>query len=43
MEQLVALAKEQNFVPVIDDRDVFVGIVRRSTIIDYLAKPLRST
>lgn len=29
-------AIEQNFVPVIDDRGVFVGLVRRRTIIEYL-------
>jgi CBS-domain-containing membrane protein len=37
MDRLVALATEQNFVPVVDDRGVFVGIVRRKTIIEYLA------
>src|SRR5207244_4449968 len=35
MEQLFALAAAQNFVPVVDDRDVFIGLVRRSTIIEY--------
>ncbi len=35
MEQLFTLAAAQNFVPVVDDRDVFIGIVRRSTIIEY--------
>ena len=37
MEALLALAADQNFVPVIDDRDVFVGIVRRKSIIEYCA------
>lgn len=27
----------QNFVPVVDDRGVFIGIIKRSTIIRYLA------
>ncbi len=35
MEELFALAAAQNFVPVVDDRDFFIGIVRRSTIIEY--------
>jgi CBS domain-containing protein len=35
MEALVTLAIDQNFVPVVDDRDVFVGIVRRRTILEY--------
>ncbi|GLX69681.1 CBS domain-containing protein [Paenibacillus glycanilyticus] len=35
MKDLIALAKVQNFVPVVDDRGHFIGIVRRSEIIDY--------
>lgn len=35
MEDLFTLAMGQNFVPVVDDKEVFIGIVRRSTIIDY--------
>ncbi|MFC4100743.1 MULTISPECIES: CBS domain-containing protein [Paenibacillus] len=38
MEDLVSLAKLQNFVPVIDDMNRFIGIVRRSDIIDYCEK-----
>ena len=37
MEALIALAVDQNFVPVVDDRGVFVGIVRRSSILQYCA------
>lgn len=35
MEELLERAKNQNFVPVIDDRNVFIGIVTRSDIIRY--------
>jgi len=35
MDDLIKLAIDQNFVPVVDDREVFVGIVRRSSIIEY--------
>lgn len=35
MENLLERAKSQNFVPVIDDRSVFIGIVTRSDIIKY--------
>ncbi|TLS51208.1 CBS domain-containing protein [Paenibacillus antri] len=35
MEDLIKLAVTQNFVPVVDDMDVFIGIVRRSDIIEY--------
>ena len=35
MENLLECAKIQNFVPVIDDRSVFIGIVTRGDIIKY--------
>lgn len=38
MEQLLGQAQMQNFVPVIDDRDVFIGIITRSDIIKYFVK-----
>ena len=37
MGDLIALVKAQNFVPVTDDMNRFIGIVRRSDIIDYCA------
>ncbi|WP_123042629.1 CBS domain-containing protein [Cohnella candidum] len=40
MEDLITLAKTQNFVPVVDDMNHFIGIVRRSDIIDYCEKLL---
>jgi len=42
MEDLISLAKTQNFVPVVDDMNRFIGIVRRSDIIDYCEKLLVS-
>ena len=38
MEELLGQAQNQNFVPVIDDRSVFIGIVTRSDIIKYFVK-----
>lgn len=38
MEDLINLAKVQNFVPVVDDMKRFIGIVRRSQIIEYCEK-----
>lgn len=35
MEDLIAKALNQNFVPVIDDKDVFIGIITRKDIIQY--------
>lgn len=40
MDDLIDLAKVQNFVPVVDDFDHFIGIVRRSDIIEYCAKQM---
>lgn len=35
VDSIVKLAKTQNFVPVVDDEGVFIGIIKRSDIIDY--------
>lgn len=35
MEDLLNLAVNQNFVPVIDDEGIFIGIIKRSDIINY--------
>lgn len=38
MEELLSLAAEQNFVPVVDDSGSFIGIVRRGDIIRYFSQ-----
>ncbi|MDF2596686.1 MAG: hypothetical protein K0R69_3027 [Clostridia bacterium] len=38
IEDLISLTVTQNFVPVIDDSGIFIGIIRRSDIIGYFAK-----
>ena len=40
MHDLVSRASTQNFVPVVDDKDTFIGIVPRSAIIKYCLKHL---
>ena len=39
MEELLSSAMNQNFVPVVDDLDNFIGIVTRKDIIRYFAEP----
>ncbi|MCR4440844.1 MAG: CBS domain-containing protein [Peptococcaceae bacterium] len=41
MEDLLSLAITQNFVPVVDDEGVFIGIVRRREIIEYYTGRIR--
>lgn len=35
MEDLIHVSMNQNFVPVVDDRDVFIGMITRKDIIKY--------
>ena len=35
MEDLMSKAVEQNFVPVVDDRNLFIGIITRKAIMQY--------
>ena len=41
MEDLLDRAINQNFVPVIDDQDHFIGIVTRKEIIKYCYKEMK--
>lgn len=36
IDEILDLAYKQNFVPVVDDRSVFIGIIKRKDIIRYL-------
>lgn len=42
IEDLILLSMNQNFVPVIDDRDKFIGIVTRSDILRYCHKTIEN-
>lgn len=42
IEDLVTVAISQNFIPVIDDQDAFIGIIKRSDIINYCYEKLFS-
>ncbi len=37
IDEILTRAYSQNFVPVVDDRNMFIGIIRRKHIIKYLA------
>ena len=41
MEDLLQKAMNQNFVPVVDDMDNFIGIITRKSIIEYCYQELR--
>ncbi|WMJ79164.1 CBS domain-containing protein [Clostridium sp. MB40-C1] len=38
IEDLISISVSQNFIPVIDDNDIFIGIIKRSDIINYCYK-----
>lgn len=40
IEDLIAKSISQNFVPVVDDNNVFIGIIKRSDIITYCYQKL---
>ena len=40
MHDLVQRASNQNFVPVVDDKDTFIGLVTRSAIIKYCSEQI---
>ncbi|PRR82454.1 CBS domain-containing protein [Clostridium vincentii] len=41
IESLISLAVNQNFVPVVDDNGIFIGIIKRSDIIEYCFNELK--
>lgn len=42
IEDLLLISMNQNFLPVIDDRDMFIGIVTRSDILKYCDEKIKS-
>lgn len=40
IEDLISKSMNQNFVPVIDDQEIFIGIIKRRDIIEYCYKKL---
>ncbi len=42
MDELLSVAVTQNFVPVVDDRGMFIGIVTRQDILRYFAREYKA-
>lgn len=42
IEQLLSLAKDQNFIPIVDDREMFIGIVTRKSLLNYFSEQIQS-
>lgn len=42
MQDLVHRASSQNFVPVVDDKDTFIGLITRKSIVNYCNEQLFS-
>lgn len=42
IHDLISLVIDQNFVPVVDDNDVFIGIVRRREILEHYTKQFQT-
>jgi len=42
LEDIVAQSEMQNFVPIVDDRNIFIGIVTRKDVIQFLAEHLKN-
>lgn len=40
IEDLISRAIMQNFIPVVDDQEIFIGIVRRREIMEYCARQI---
>lgn len=43
IENLISLAVNQNFVPVVDDEGIFIGIIKRSDIINYCYSEMKKS
>ena len=43
VESIIRLATIQNFVPVVDDEGIFIGIIKRSDIINYCYNTIKNS
>lgn len=42
IRNLIKILTQQNFVPLVDDQEIFIGIVTRKTLIDYLSNQIKN-
>lgn len=42
IENIISLSINQNFVPVVDDKGIFIGIIKRSDIINYCYNKIKN-
>ncbi len=42
IEDLVIMSLDQNFIPIVDDRNIYMGMVKRRAIIEYFYKKTMS-
>lgn len=40
VSEVFALSLEQNFIPVVDDNDIYIGIIKRREVIQYLSEKI---
>ena len=38
IDEVISLSLEQNFIPIVDDRNAFIGIIKRKEVIEYLVE-----
>lgn len=38
IKDVIAILFEQNFIPIIDDRGMYIGIIKRKSVLEYLTK-----
>ncbi len=43
IEELMRLSMDQNFIPIVDDRKKFIGIVKRKTLLEYYSKKFKNS
>ena len=43
MSEVFTLSLEQNFIPVVDDKDTYIGIIKRKEVIKYLSEKIKIT